>query len=78
MMETTSSSQSPFRTARATIADELRFRRSRAIYDCSAALYYGPPSFKVYYRRGYALAYLDMWDKAILSQFSDFALPFIH
>ena len=33
------------------------------------AIHYGPPSFKAYYRRGYALARLDMWDKAVLGQF---------
>ena len=33
------------------------------------AIHYGPPSYKAYYRRGYALARLEMWDKAVLGQF---------
>ena len=32
------------------------------------AIHYGPPSYKAYYRRGYALAQLKMWDKAVLGQ----------
>ena len=49
--------------------DIYHFSWTRAIYDCSAALYYGSPNFKAYYRRGYALAHLEMWDKAILGEF---------
>ena len=43
---------------------------TRIIHDCSAALYYGPPSFKAYYRRGYALTHLKLWKKAILGKSS--------
>lgn len=46
---------------------EISFPRySRAIYDCTAVLYYGPPNFKAYYRRAYALVELKMYDEAIL------------
>ena len=34
------------------------------------AIYYGPPNFKAYYRRGLALAHLKMWKKAIAGQSS--------
>ena len=39
-----------------------------AIHDCTMALYYCPPKFKfkAYYRRGFALARLQLWKKAIL------------
>lgn len=33
------------------------------------AIYYGCDSWKAYYRRGYALAHLKMWEKAILGPF---------
>ena len=42
-----------------------------AIQDCTMALYYCPPKFKfkAYYRRGIALARLQLWKKAILGQY---------
>ena len=41
-----------------------------AIQDCTMALYYCPPKFKfkAYYRRGLALARLQLWKKAIIGQ----------
>ena len=41
---------------------------SRAIYDSTSAIFYGPPHFKAYYRRGYALAHLKMYKKAIVGK----------
>ena len=32
------------------------------------AMYYGPPNFKAYDRRGLALAHLKRWKKAILGE----------
>ena len=53
-------------------------RWSRAIYDATMAMYYGPPNFKAYYRRGLALAHLKMWKKAIAGQSSFLQRPVIH
>ena len=51
-------------------SDQSSRRWSRIVYDCSAAIYYGSTSFKAYYRRGYALTRLKLWEKAILGEFS--------